>query len=577
MKRFAIALCLVAAAAACSRNAPINRPLEQRDTVYTPRAAMLIHAYQPRRALAIIDSAVIVGNASPFLADFLRAKTYAESELDPGKDTTVSLCLALLQSDSTKTDTKSGIDNRCNVLDLLISIYRGKGDYCEWLKYSKELSDLEHAYGNENDALRTDAEVGLIMTSLGWREEGMEKLDNAINSLKGHKSLDKLDAFIVCTKRKIALLESENDFEAIIPLAQSILSELDRYELDPGSYAEDSYRIPSNTNRQRWADWYRAQALCYAANAFAQKKPSDLDSTKYYINRCRALEYGRSFSGRWLALPAAAALGDWDEVTAVTDMAVAHMPGDTSSRDYARLLLYRAQAAKAKGRTADAYKLMTKYSGLEADLQAEMMKSRAIDMVANYKIRAHELELQKARNKARTNWTLMMSILIIFLISAAFSIRFRIQRLSIAQKNKTLVRMIDGIREPDDPEDEDEAESEPSDNGSNPDPELFSRIDEAIKSEKLYSNKFLQRQDIIDRFGINRHALNALLNCYADGHSFPAYINSIRMQEALRLLKTEPGMSISEVAAAVGFSPANLREQFKRSYGMTPAEYRQNA
>lgn len=171
----------------------------------------------------------------------------------------------------------------------------------------------------------------------------------------------------------------------------------------------------------------------------------------------------------------------------------------------------------------------------------------------------------------------MMSILIIFLISAAFSIRFRIQRLSIAQKNKTLVRMIDGIREPDDPEDEDEAESEPSDNGSNPDPELFSRIDEAIKSEKLYSNKFLQRQDIIDRFGINRHALNALLNCYADGHSFPAYINSIRMQEALRLLKTEPGMSISEVAAAVGFSPANLREQFKRSYGMTPAEYRQNA
>ena len=122
MKRFAIALCLVAAAAACSRNAPINRPLEQRDTVYTPRAAMLIHAYQPRRALAIIDSAVIVGNASPFLADFLRAKTYAESELDPGKDTTVSLCLALLQSDSTKTDTKSGIDNRCNVLDLLISI-----------------------------------------------------------------------------------------------------------------------------------------------------------------------------------------------------------------------------------------------------------------------------------------------------------------------------------------------------------------------------------------------------------------------------------------------------------------------
>lgn len=538
---------------------------------------MLIHAYQPRRALAIIDSAVIVGNASPFMADFLRAKTYAESELDPGKDTTVSLCLALLQSDSTKTDTKSGIDNRCNVLGLLISIYRGKGDYSEWLKYSKELSDLEHAYGNETDALRMDAEVGLIMTSLGWREEGMEKLDNAINSLKGHKSLDKLDAFIVSTKRKIALLDSENDFVAIIPLAQSILSELDRYELDPGSYAEDSYRIPSNSNRQRWADWYRAQALCYAANAFAQKKPSEPDSARYYINRYRTLEYGSSFSGRWLALPSAAALGEWGEVTAVTDKAFTRLQDDTLSRDYARAMFYRAQALKASGKMSEAYRLISKFTELNTALNLELIKSSANDMVANYKVRTNELELQKARNKARTNWVLMLTILFIFLLATAFTIWHRFQRLQIAQKNKTLVRMIDGIREPDDPEDEDEAESEPSDNGSNPDPELFSRIDEAIKSEKLYSNQFLQRQDIIDRFGINRHALNALLNCYADGHSFPAYINSIRMQEALRLLKTDPGMSISEVAAAVGFSPANLREQFKRSYGMTPAEYRQNA
>ncbi|MBQ2141358.1 MAG: AraC family transcriptional regulator, partial [Acidaminococcaceae bacterium] len=33
--------------------------------------------------------------------------------------------------------------------------------------------------------------------------------------------------------------------------------------------------------------------------------------------------------------------------------------------------------------------------------------------------------------------------------------------------------------------------------------------------------------------------------------------------------------TISEIASSVGFTPANLREQFKRVYGMTPAEYRQ--
>ena len=54
------------------------------------------------------------------------------------------------------------------------------------------------------------------------------------------------------------------------------------------------------------------------------------------------------------------------------------------------------------------------------------------------------------------------------------------------------------------------------------------------------------------------------------------YINSIRLEEALHLLRDEPTKTISAIAAEVGFTPANLREQFKRKYGVTPGEYRQN-
>ena len=35
---------------------------QEKDTVYTRQAAMSIYAYQPVRALQILDSAVIVGN-----------------------------------------------------------------------------------------------------------------------------------------------------------------------------------------------------------------------------------------------------------------------------------------------------------------------------------------------------------------------------------------------------------------------------------------------------------------------------------------------------------------------------------
>lgn len=50
--------------------------------------------------------------------------------------------------------------------------------------------------------------------------------------------------------------------------------------------------------------------------------------------------------------------------------------------------------------------------------------------------------------------------------------------------------------------------------------------------------------------------------------------NSIRLEVAYDLLTNHPEMKISEVAREVGFSVPNFREQFRRCYGVTPAEYR---
>ena len=46
------------------------------------------------------------------------------------------------------------------------------------------------------------------------------------------------------------------------------------------------------------------------------------------------------------------------------------------------------------------------------------------------------------------------------------------------------------------------------------------------------------------------------------------------MEVAYNLLTNHPEMTIADVAREVGFTAPNLREQFKRCYGITPAEYR---
>ena len=106
------------------------------------------------------------------------------------------------------------------------------------------------------------------------------------------------------------------------------------------------------------------------------------------------------------------------------------------------------------------------------------------------------------------------------------------------------------------------------------DKELFKTIDTIIRNDRLYSQVNLMREDIMKRFKIGRHHLNDQLNTFADGMSFPQYINSIRMEVAYDLLTNHPEMTIADVAREVGFTAPNLREQFKRCYGITPAEYR---
>lgn len=104
--------------------------------------------------------------------------------------------------------------------------------------------------------------------------------------------------------------------------------------------------------------------------------------------------------------------------------------------------------------------------------------------------------------------------------------------------------------------------------------DLFKKISATIRKERLYTDIDLMREDIMTRFGIGRHRLNDLLTTYADGMSFPQFINAIRMEETYALLTDHPELTITEIARQVGFTPPNLREQFKRCYGITPAEYR---
>ena len=398
------------------------------------------------------------------------------------------------------------------------------------------------------------------MAHLGQPEEGVVKIDEAICQLDAPGSIDRMDAFIIAVKRKITVLNNQGRYAEVIPLAQRILDRLDHYEQHADDYAEDSYRLSwsdSPADRDRYIDFSRAQANGFLAGAYAMT--GDTPHARECLSRFNQSGYGHSFGARRMIIPAQMALGLYDEAMVTCNEMVYRMGSDTINDDYALILRDRAIVARAKGHVAEAYDLMKRHANLAKVLSDSLHTSEAHDYAARYHAQEQELKIQETEAASRMKSMIIGVVVLLFIIAGAFSLYYRRQRQIISEKNRALVRMINGtplVTSADETEETDEPYEVSDSEGpeeSETSSALFDTIDTAIRTEHLYANVSLQRQDVCARFCITRHT-----------------------EEALPLLRDNPSMTISAIAAAVGFTPANFREQFKRQYGVTPQEYRQS-
>lgn len=577
-----MAVFLTLMVACCGGKSALRQPLPS-DTLYTGRAAMLVHGTDPERALLILDSAVIVGNLDPFTADMLRAKVYGGTLNGSRRDTAIQICQTLLQHDSASVKTDAGIRNRLVLLQVLNNAYRMQNNNEQWLRCTIEMTQLNRQQGNEVEALRTEADWGIIMANLGEVDKGLAKLDEVIRALDHPGSVDRLDACIVAMKRKISILEEQNRPTEIVPLAQRIIEKLKHFEAHQSDYADDSFRLPNiPEDRTRYIYFYRAQAYAFIAGAYAHYPQDALlssqDSVRHYLALFDQTDFAQTSSGQSMVAPIRIMLGDYDKALEVYDQMEQNMDTDTINEDYATILRGRAVAAHARGQQEAAYDYQSRYAALKEQLHDSLMVSKAHEYAIRYQLHEKEMEIQQAEADAKVHHIIMGVVALLFVVGAVFSFYFYRRRKEIIEKNRVLMRMINHLpmEQPEDEVDEpadDETESLASEQDERL---LFEQIDHAIRSERLYTLQSLQRQDIIERFGITRHTLNRLLNKYAATSSFPQYVNTFRLEEAKQLLDSKPDMTFATIAEAVGFTPANFREQFKRQYGMTPLEYRQN-
>ena len=527
--------------------------------------------------------------ATGFSALLEQAKgyTYPTDTMNP--DTARMMALALLEHDSVRTDA----DKRMQVLRLLTDAARISQDYEEQLKWSTQLATLCREQGDETEALRTESEIGIVLTHLGQRTEGFAMLDKAIVQLEPQRRFAELDACIIAMKRKLTALSllpsvtmpgdsvtPEQRYHNIISLAEKFVAKLDDYEQHPQDYADGSPRQPDSDEVAGYCDFYRSQGYVFLAQANASS--GNREKARHYCSLFEQSGFGQTLNGRSAISETWRLLGDYDKMLATYDEIDRQADSDTLNTNYVRQLRGRAEAAAAHGDHKASQHYWQRHDLLSQAINDQLQASEAHDYAARYHAYEQQMEIQQREAEASRNALLAIAALVIALLAAGFAVYYFRQQRIIRHKNRVLVeQMTDAAEYKRRMEGEKNQEAVPL----NPDEtvdfdalsidELSQHIRSVIIRERLYLSTQFDRQAAIDYFHLSKERIGA---AFSQGSEFPTiadFINHCRLEYAKELLAVSLEMTIDDIASAAGFGTRRTFSRlFKERYSITPTEYR---
>ncbi len=527
---------------------------------------------EPQQALALIDSALNEKSIPPYQADFLRAIVYTQDDAEI--DSAQLILENLLKHDSVVNNTLQ----KAHVLAQLVNLNRIRKDDERVLFWGTQLMELNAEVASKAEKLSLQVEIGLSLTNLGHTKEGLTKIDEAIGKLQDSQEFTEFYAWLIAMKRKIRVMNEQENYKQSIELAQQIILKINDFYQHPETYKDAKGKKPSTPEeRQAFYEKNLAQAYAYLAYAYASigARSKDLVLVKNmqialkYAHQFEMMKYGQTCTGRKLICSTWFKMGEYKKMYEAYGELKEKWGSDTLHADYATMLKHMAQASYHEKRYQESNDYWKRYTALSQKLYKHTLQTSAQDHAARYHEQENMLKLQQAENELAINRIVLFSTFLLIIIAITLAFYFNRVRRHIADKNRALVKMINELEDSKD-ETVEKTRNEKRDN------KLFDEIDSYIRTERLYTDPGLQRQDILDHFSINKNTLNTVFNEHNGGLSFPAYINNLRLEEGQHLLRSNPEKNITDIATAIGFTAPNFREQFKKKYGITPTEFRQN-
>ncbi len=247
-------------------------------------------------------------------------------------------------------------------------------------------------------------------------------------------------------------------------------------------------------------------------------------------------------------------------------------------REVELLLQVREGNFEGVKKVLDEYKLMNDESAKESAriLNIEFQTLHEVEEITRQKDLLEEGVSLKNKQLLLSFLTLLAAALAIGIITAQY-IRLRrtmktMYRMNVELTNNSVIS-IKSLSQEAVQDDDTDINGESNINLSN----LYFAVLTRIERDKLYLNPSFSMQELSELMNRRERYISQALS-EVGKTSFPNLVNSLRINEARRLMAENPELSVFEIMKNTGFgSRQSFHRNFKQATGFTPSEYQQRA
>lgn len=551
-------------------------------SLLTERTIRSIYVNYPDSALQLLDKAEksSASGITPFRIDLLRAMCYEIKHDLTAKETCVRRAL---QNDSVRLVPERKLSSLVMLADILTRLDR----YEECISVCQEGIELARSLSNRQAEAEMYSAMACVCIGMTNDEKAQEYYELAVKLLEDTENVREMSSLSTIYGDYMSFHINRDRIAEAIGIGyrrEALIQRMSRLPGPPPGYIDQQY------------------GFLYAKMAVLLYDEGKKEEAAKIFSKYRSTSFSQTLTGKQYSIPYLLKINQYAEAADLSDTCLSAFTNDTVSYEYLILLNYRARASRGMKRfdLADAFTLRCWV--VQDSIYTRESRSKAQEFASKFELKEKELLLTRAHALSERRMLLLAAscVLTVLLFIILWMTFVNLQKTK--KRNRIAAKQIDELLaqreemrkvftqpkdthrtteggEADQPEEETsvivtETEVDVSETKSDEDYVHFMKMESLLVEQKLFLQPGFGRDDLTRVAGINKNDLSPLLRKYANSDNFNDYLNGLKIEYSIKLMKEKPYLSVDAIAEEANF---NSRSTFYRAFvkisGMTPTQY----